>query len=186
MIGYAFGHETGESLIDGSHSQFKLSVVYIMLKSYLSVKPLFAHTALKMSDVAHPHPREMRGTGEIVAYLLICQSELFPDSGENGLASDRRERHIESVHSHPVNLFFPLFPPPERSGVAESAHIVIKMMLIRTLGLSALHCRQLLGKIQPVARPAHETVAVGEDVVVKTFAYSHGRTALNRQSAFSD
>ena len=125
----------------------------------------------------------MRSAGHKISYFLLCKPETSPYTGKNGLASNRRERHIDSVQRHPVEFPLPLLPAPIWHGVAESADIHILPVFERGRDNLQRSVGKSFGKLYVIDCPCEHSVMTGGHIVIESPACRGDGTALHNQFA---
>ena len=86
-----------------------------------------------MVDIAHAVPCEMRRTCEISADIIVRKTMLTPYLLPHRLLSCISQRHIDTVHGHPIDKTFPILPFPPRHRVSEGAVVKEKSVLYLSL-----------------------------------------------------
>ena len=175
------GHEARETLIDRGHAEGFHAVDDAVLEGDLRLVPLGCRRAVESAHVAHAHPRQVGRAGEEHADLLVGEPHPAPYAGEDGLAGDRGQRHVEAVEGHPVDLSLPFVPAPEGRGVAESADVHIEPPFERRRDLPPRCVGKAFREVEAAARPCADAVAVRRDVVVESAAEGHGAAALDEE-----
>ena len=157
-----------------------------MLQGNLRLVPRLRGGAVQLAHVAHAHPRHVARTREIVVYLFVRKSQFAPYAGENGLAGDRGDRHVEPVEGHPVDLLLPLLPTPVGRRVAVGADVVVEPVAEGRHDPAARRVGKAVWQFDAAAAPRHRAVAVGGEIVVKTPADGHRTAARDIEDAFPD
>ena len=75
--------------------------------------------------VPHPLPRQERGARVEALEVGAIDAERLPDSCPDRLLAGHRERHVDAVQRHPVELALPARPVPPHGRVAERAHVEV-------------------------------------------------------------
>ena len=120
----------------------------LSLEDFLLFIPTVRIWSAPAFQVVHFPPCQECRTGYELVYILSGVTQflhhIFPDT----LVSYGSQRHIDAVQSHPVYLFLPALPSPERHGIAERA--VVEVVTEAQVCLPAFlpcHCRQDLRQL---------------------------------------
>ena len=179
------GNEACEPLVNRGHAEGLHAVDDAVLEGDLRLVPLGGRCAVEPAHVAHSHPRQVGGAGEEHADLLVGEPHPAPYAGEDGLAGDRCQRHVEAVEGHPVDLALPFVPAPERRGVAEGADVHVEPPFEGRRDLPPRCVGEALREVEAAARPCADAVAVRRNVVVETPAEGHGAAALDAEASLA-
>ena len=148
----------GEGRKDRFHVKGALALEDLFLKLGLPVDPTLRERSLPTVEVAHPLPREMGGSYEERADLLVGEAVLAVHFLPDCLLACDGKRHIDAVEGHPVDESLPLLPFPPGHGIAEGA--VVEEEPLGDIGRSA----HRLGDCGQCCRKLHRVEVVPADI----------------------
>lgn len=157
-----------------------------MFKSNTFVIKTLGEVSVKFRHISHPEPWQMGHSGNKLSDLFLGKTEFSPYPGKNSLASNRRQRHIYSMKSHPVQFSFPFFPSPVRSRVAESTYIKILTVLKRCGDNFESLIRKMFRKTDIIHRPCEHSIIILGNIVIESTADSCSGTTFNYKFPFYD
>ena len=155
----------------------------LLLQLPALVEPRLRKRPVMFINIPHAMPREKGGTREVAQQFIVGQTIAVPDPLPDCFLAYHRERHVDSMKSHPVELFLPLLPPPESSCVSESAHIVVKAVLVRRSDRGFWKIGKALGKMKIGAAPRDLTMGGEAEIMIRSSRQCDRTVAANRDLA---
>ena len=112
----------------GTHIQRAFTFHDALLQGGLILKPLLGQRAAPAIDVGHAVPRQVSGTCEIGAHLLVGHAQFGPHVVPYRFLPRDCQRQVHAIERHPVDEAFPVSPLPERHRVAPGAVVEEKAL----------------------------------------------------------
>ena len=135
-------------------------------------------------QVPHPEPVEKSRTAEETVKLLIRKSQLPVHLLPYCILSGNGKRHIDSVHSHEINLLLPSVMVPPAHGIVECTIVQIIPELVRGDPVHPLHGkRQSFRKFGTATAPADMISAVLPEVPVQRTGHAYTGVSFKHNPA---
>ena len=118
-------HLAPECREDGLHAEPPHPGEDAVLQLHLPLVPPRTERPREAPDVSHPEPGQEGRPSEVLLQLPLTQAQPSPDSPPDFLLSVEGEGQVDTVESHPVDVFLPVSPLPPHSAVAGSADVLV-------------------------------------------------------------
>ncbi len=122
------GNEAGEARRDGLHAEAAAAPEDAPLERAPVVDGVRRQGAAVRGQVAHALPRQPRRAREMPRQVLRGEAAGSPEPAFDVLLSLHRERSVDAVKRHPVDLAFPAPPVPPARGVAECHRVEVEAL----------------------------------------------------------
>ncbi len=149
------GHVAGKCGQHRLHAQLAHARQDLLLQHAFAIDPVLRQRCAIAFDIAHALPRRERRAGKILRQRVIADIELAPQRLPDRFLAFHRQRHVDAMQGHPVDLALPARPIPERRGVAVGAGIEIGAVGKWRAHLTTAVGRPLRWQRHAVALPTH-------------------------------
>ena len=116
---------------DRSHTKRTFGMENLLLELLVFIHEILSQRTSPAIKITHPEPIEISRSTEKRLQVLIRKAEGLINPFPDRILSCNSKRHIDSVHSHEINLFLPTVKIPPAHRIVESAVIQIVTPFVR-------------------------------------------------------